>query len=196
MKRILLCCYLLCACNSVKVPDVKGQKLDFAKGLLKGQNLEVQVCEKETNDRDPGEIIEQAPLPNTSVKKGDTIQLVVAKSLPIETYTLTGSLTLIASGIRGDENFCYGTGGYEDLSGALTVTVKDGKSQIITTGLTNSGVRPKDDEYAKVTCIFEFKVEDIPKSDFYSIEIGRRGNLNYSFEDLENRNWNVEFSIK
>lgn len=107
---------------------------------------------------------------------------------------ISGYLELVDSQIGGTDSNCYGTGGFEDIEGGMSVTIKDGKGTIIALGKTSYGKRPKG-QYSSVRCIFYFQVNNVPKADFYSIEVGRRGQLNYSYEELKNKNWKVSFSL-
>ena len=133
----------------------------------------------------------QDPPPDTSIDKTRAVNLVVAKS---PTYTIKGSLTLTDSDIGGSESYCYGKGGYQDLSGSLPITIKNGKGEILATGSTNSGIQPQI-EPSSIKCVFEFSIDKIQKSDFYTIEIARRGQLNFSFDDLKKQNWIVALTI-
>lgn len=112
-------------------------------------------------------------------------------------YSIKGSFELIDENIEGGSeepgSQCYGTGGFNDISAGMPVTIRDEKGLIIATGDTTEGTRPV--EHPSVTCIFGFKIEGIPKANFYTIEIGRRGNLNYSFEDMNKRNWEVSLRL-
>ena len=109
-------------------------------------------------------------------------------------HTLNGHLQLVDSDIRGSNSNCYGTGGYSDIRSSMAVTVKDEKGNIIGTSNTGSGYRPNN-EYSGISCIFDFEVTNIPKSDFYSVEIGRRGQVNYSFSKLEDNDWEVSLIL-
>jgi len=110
-------------------------------------------------------------------------------------YSIKGSFSLIDSRIEGNTNNCYGTGGYSDIQGGMSITIKNGTGAIIGTGSTESGQRAKGG-YASVHCIFEFTVDNLPRSDFYSISIGRRGESNFSFEELQKRNWTISLSLE
>ena len=78
----------------------------------------------------------------------------------------------------------------------MPVTVKDGTGKILAVGKTGFGSKPKDGSmYSEVICIFEITVNNVPKADFYSILVGRRGELNYSFDEMKRRNWIVFLSL-
>jgi hypothetical protein len=44
-----------------------------------------------------------------------------------------------------------------------------------------------------ITCSFPFEVEGIPKSDFYTVQVGSgdRGSLTFKFDQLEQQDWKV-----
>jgi hypothetical protein len=118
--------------------------------------------------------------------------------LPIlqsNSYSIKGSLTLVDSKIGGTSENCYGSGGYSDISAAMPVTIKDGEGKIIATGTTGIGIRPESDEYSAVQCNFDFTVDNVPKADFYSIKVGHRGELNYSLEEMQKREWKITLSL-
>ncbi|MDB9496814.1 hypothetical protein PN441_07410 [Spirulina major CS-329] len=105
-------------------------------------------------------------------------------------YTITGSLTLLDSDIEGSDDYCYGSGGYGDIEANMPVTIRDGQGNILATGNTGAGSKK-----SLVECVFDFEVTNIPKTEFYAIEVGRRGELNYSFDELNEQDWKVSLSI-
>lgn len=109
-------------------------------------------------------------------------------------HTLTGSITLIDSELGGSTENCYGTGGYDDIREAMTVTVRDGAGEILAVGDADAGKAPEGEDYF-VQCVFSFQVDEVPSSDFYSVEVGRRGELNYSLEEMEEQDWTVNLSL-
>jgi len=109
-------------------------------------------------------------------------------------YSIKGNIKLVDSAIRGGNDNCYGTGGFADMDGYMQVTVRDANGSIIATDHTSNGKRPNG-EYSSVVCNFSFKLNNIPKSNFYSIEIGRRGKLNYSFEQMQEMQWDLGLSL-
>lgn len=107
--------------------------------------------------------------------------------------TLTGTFTLVDKDIDRVGSSCSGSGGYSDFAPGMNVVVKDEGGKIIGTSSTTPG--PVPDEYASVTCVLEFTVEDLPDAKFYSVEIGRRGDLTYSREELDDMGWNLSLSL-
>jgi hypothetical protein len=107
----------------------------------------------------------------------------VVQSETIETIRISGTLTL-AGGYDFDgpegrtATTCWGVGGYSDIREGLQVVVRDSSSKILaSTSLVFDN--------ATFACRLKWRTDNVPRSDFYSIEIGRRGELIYSYEELE-----------
>jgi beta-lactam-binding protein with PASTA domain/predicted Ser/Thr protein kinase len=64
----------------VAVPGVVGETREEAERLLREADLESAVTEREDADADPGTVLEQDPGGGTRVRKGATVDLVVAKA--------------------------------------------------------------------------------------------------------------------
>jgi hypothetical protein len=137
-----------------------------------------------------------------------------AISQNVNSYSLKGNLSIrMFDGVPLD---CYGVNGYGDIKGEIPVTIKDGAGKIIAIGKTDVGywkindgtgktvavgdavrnytVRDTPSDF-KATCNFEFTVNNVPKSDFYSISVGHRGELNYPFDEMEKQNWIISLSL-
>ena len=117
---------------------------------------------------------------------------VVAQSKP-PSDTISGQLKLIAGGIDGRNDNCYGTGKFRDLTGLMPVIIKDEQGKIIATGSTGFGKRPT--EHPTVICIFSFRIQDVPESKFYSIAISDRGTAIFSRQELIDMNWEAKFVL-
>lgn len=87
------------------------------------------------------------------------------------------------------KQICQGRNGYADLTYDMPVTVTNAEGKIVGIGKTDFG------EWVDGHCNFNYKVENIPKSDFYSVEVGHRGKVNYSFSDIVQNNWHVSQQI-
>ncbi|WP_068819963.1 hypothetical protein [Phormidesmis priestleyi] len=122
----------------------------------------------------------------------------VASTAPDEpsAHTIKGTFRLVDSDLGGTTSNCYGSGGYSDVEGGMPVTVRDGQGKIIATAKVSDGVHPADEKYANVVCEFAFQVDNVPKTDFYAIEVGHRGTLNYSFAEIQQKGWTVSLSLK
>lgn len=105
---------------------------------------------------------------------------------------------------EGESNFsgrwdnCAGTGGYGDFGPGMDVTIRDGDGKIVGATSTRSfseadlvseisNVRDMASlaKSTKLQCYVVFDPLQIPKVDFYEVEIGSRGSLTYSFEELK-----------
>jgi hypothetical protein len=73
---------------------------------------------------------------------------------------------------------------YDDVDAGATVTVKDGAGSIV-------GVSKLE---AVISTTFAFSVT-VSDAEFYSIEVSRRGELNFSKADLESKGWLVQLKI-
>lgn len=139
-----------------------------------------------------------------------------------ETIKGTFLLADTSGSITGDPENCEGDGGYSDISGGQSVKVTDGSGDTIGAGTLENidsadkrerilewwhenGFADEDDtdkelrdllDTKGITCFMIFEV-DVPKTDFYEIQIGGgdRGNLSYSREELEERDWFVDITI-
>ena len=87
---------------------------------------------------------------------------------------------------------CYGMGGYEDIREGLQVVVRNASSVIVGTGQ----LRPQsgaDADYRE--CRFVWNINKIAESDFYSVEVGKRGALIFSLRELQGSNFVVEATL-
>ncbi len=120
-----------------------------------------------------------------------------------QTYNLKGSITVVSErqyfGIRqgkegkpGEE--CFMVGPYSDIAEGMKIVVKNGKGEILAIG-SMSGGKFNESGYTQSSCTFKFLVNNIPKSDFYIVEGGRRGENQYSFAEMEQSKWNLEYSL-
>ncbi|MFE7648912.1 Stk1 family PASTA domain-containing Ser/Thr kinase [Streptomyces phaeoluteigriseus] len=77
--------------ETVKVPEVKGSRLDKAKELLKTDGLEPGlVTEAFSEDVLKGFVISSSPQPGTERRAGSAVSLVVSKGAPIDVPDVTG----------------------------------------------------------------------------------------------------------
>jgi hypothetical protein len=106
--------------------------------------------------------------------------------------TIKGKYTLIAADLLGERlsSFCAGAGGFSDIQKGKQVTVSDATGRVIGVGAFGDGWRR-----GPVTCEFEFTVEGVPQSDFYQIEVQRRGVLRYSLAEMQRLDWTVEMRL-
>jgi hypothetical protein len=165
-----------------------GQKLSVAEDKVRKAGFKVSSRSEENFDAPSGYVIRQDPKAGTSAIKDSVVSLIAA-----EKPTLTGSFTLIDSDVSRTPAGCSGTGGYSDVKAGMQVVVKNEKSEILAVG--ELGDDDYTGEYGQVACKFPISIKDIPKASFYEIEVGRRGSLKYSFDELRNAKWSVKFSL-
>ncbi len=103
----------------------------------------------------------------------------------LETATITGSFTLnddspsaYSPSIDVDGSDCEGTGGYSDVNAGTPVTVKNGKGEILTTTYLEQG------RGGRYMCTFGITFEITEGQDRYVVNVGRRGELSFSFAEL------------
>lgn len=104
----------------------------------------------------------------------------------LETATITGSFTLnddspstYSPSIDVDGSDCEGTGGYSDVNAGTPVTVKNGKGEILTTSYLEQG------RGGRYMCTFGITFEVTEGQDRYVVNVGRRGELSFSFAELK-----------
>ncbi|MFM6221317.1 MAG: hypothetical protein ACKPDM_13270, partial [Dolichospermum sp.] len=77
--------------------------------------------------------------------------------------------------------------------GKIPVVIENESGTVIAVGETETGKQPE--EYSEVRCIFKFRVKNIPKSLFYTVEIGRRGSKTLSRQQLKDRGWDLRVRL-
>ncbi len=88
---------------------------------------------------------------------------------------------------------CYGTGGYSDMAQGASVTVRDGSGHILATSNLGTGTGGAVASFAGL-CKFTFSAE-VPETNFYSVEVANRGQLNFSLAEMKKNNWHVDLSL-
>lgn len=134
-----------------------------------------------------------------------------------------GVMTLHDDAIIQPAYRCEGTGGYSDFGAGMNVTIKDGEGNLVGVGDTQNftedeltaaeGDDDGDSSTADTTpidpmdlagvlanfggtdeCWVRFEVP-VKKVDFYQVEVGKRGSLSFSFEQMEDKDWFVELTL-
>ncbi|MFE7763935.1 Stk1 family PASTA domain-containing Ser/Thr kinase [Streptomyces sp. NPDC057438] len=78
--------------ETVKVPDLKGLRLDLAKNQLKGDGLEPGLVTREFSDEViRGQVISTRPGIGTEVSAGTVVRIVVSRGAPVEVPDLSGA---------------------------------------------------------------------------------------------------------
>lgn len=105
-------------------------------------------------------------------------------------HTVGGSFVLTdtsssSSSIQNSSSGCHGIGGYSDMGPGTGATLKDGEGKILATSTLGSGTG------TPTTCTFTFTFSNVPEAAFYSFEVGHRGGLTYSLQDMKDRGWTL-----
>jgi hypothetical protein len=129
-------------------------------------------------------------------EEGDPFPLPVRPAAgPIEgsdAYRLVGVLELKGEPWEQFINMpdCMGLGGYEDIRPGTRITVKDQSGTIV--AVTELAPDPLSEDFDE--CSFQF-VAEVPEAEFYTISMRRRGDITFSFDELEQADWSVELSL-
>jgi hypothetical protein len=105
-------------------------------------------------------------------------------------HNIKGSLTLRDNFYGEEGNFCSGGGGYRDIKSGRQVLVKDQKGETLATGELGIGKIISHNH-----CQFAIEVNGVRKAEFYTIQIGRRGDLTYSYQEMKDKNWELNVSL-
>lgn len=88
--------------------------------------------------------------------------------------------------------------GYEDVEPGTRLEVTDGDGNALAAGKLEKGelATSYEDKVGRaMDCRLPFTIEDVPLAESYTIVLEDRGDLTYSFQDLERQGWKVAFSI-
>ena len=123
-----------------------------------------------------------------------------------ETYKISGVFTAYGDSsslglnselpkrLQTEDSECFGFNGYDDLHLGTSVTVSDGEGNVIGVGEVRSS-EVKSEASTSRSCAFKFVVEDLPRADFYAVEVSHRGAVTFSFDELEEEGWRIQLSI-
>jgi hypothetical protein len=101
---------------------------------------------------------------------------ILEKTTAAGTFVLMDSNGLAA--IATYETSCEGANGYSDVGRDTPVTVKNGKNEILATTTLGQGTGDS------ATCTFSFSFPVTEGEDRYVVSIGRRGDFNFTFNQL------------
>jgi hypothetical protein len=89
---------------------------------------------------------------------------------------------------------CVGTGGYSDIGPGTPVRITNQAGDILSAGSLGEGVSSIVGNSA--TCMWTVGMKDIPAGEkFYSAEVGSRGQITKSADDLAASYWKFELSL-
>ena len=114
-------------------------------------------------------------------------------------HRIVGTFTLTDASNRGDVgDSCRGSGGYTDITPGAQVVVMNQDGTILGTGRLGAGsFVPFRGTTLTISskCEFPFTVASLPKAQFYSVAVSHRGEITYSFQDLESSRWEVDITL-
>jgi hypothetical protein len=108
-----------------------------------------------------------------------------------QSHEVTGTFEVFDSRYAyvADGASCSGVGGYDDIRAGTPVSVRDGAGGILAAGTLRSG-------YVEgLRCVFTFELIGVDRSDVYTFEVGRRGELTYSHAELAADGWHVDLYL-
>lgn len=86
---------------------------------------------------------------------------------------------------------CHGLGGYADMDIGTQFSIKDAAGTLIGFGaLTDSHYGP-----APFHCSLQGRAENVPDAPIYSVEVGRRGTINFTRAQLEANGWLAQLTL-
>lgn len=185
MKKMLVmvaAALMLVGCGGVDIPNVVGESEDVARGAMLAAGAEYEVEYETTDEAAPGTVVR---VETEDVGVNDAV-LIVAEA---PTIAITGSFALV-EGSHTVGQPCSGSGGYSDFGPGMNVTIRDGNGNVVGSGSTGPA-----EGQSPGWCVTEFEIENIDIVDFYEIEIGRRGALSYTYEELESADFNVDLTL-
>jgi hypothetical protein len=104
-------------------------------------------------------------------------------------HEISGTFALTDTGEAFSSSSCAGSGGYSDIRSGTNVVLKDGDGKLLATGSlanpTGSGSK----------CMFTYTLKNVPDSPFYTIEVGSRGDLSYSLEEMRGMAWSIDLTL-
>jgi hypothetical protein len=107
-------------------------------------------------------------------------------------YALRGTFTVHSAHAYGTSRRCGFSYGYglDDLGPGTQVTVTNQSGTVVGLGELDNGVLK-----GSVTCVFRFKVKNLPRSTFYAVEVAERGKVRYAFARLVRERWTVRLTL-
>lgn len=111
-----------------------------------------------------------------------------------KTFTVYGKMTLGADGVyaggKGDVmDPCTGANGYDDIADGAQVVVRDAHGTTVGVGKLGRGILTKKvGRFTSAPCMFIFAIEPVKVtkgSDFYSVEVAGRGQIQFQKADAE-----------
>jgi hypothetical protein len=122
-----------------------------------------------------------------------------SQAKPSRKHRITAYVKIVKGGIGEDSNYvvyddlgfkhCRGQNEYDDIKKRTPITVADENGKIIAVDRAYGAYELADG------CYVGFNLENLPKVSFYSLEIGRRKKVTYSYEQMVRSNWTIDLTI-
>jgi hypothetical protein len=93
-------------------------------------------------------------------------------------------------GAKAETNPCAARGGHDLASGTRVAVTSNGGRTIAEARLS----QPRPDAF-HLGCVFGFVLKHLPRAETYTIGIGHRDGLTYSYEELAQANWKVALNL-
>ncbi|HMC41831.1 MAG TPA: hypothetical protein VKI20_02385 [Acidimicrobiales bacterium] len=103
---------------------------------------------------------------------------------------LKGTFTLFTSA-QPQAKPCETRPGFGDVVAGAPVVVRNGHGLTIATG----SLAPGAPEPSKRGCAFQFTIRPLPVAATYTVSVGKRGGLPYSYEDLQKAGWHLTMGL-
>ena len=119
-----------------------------------------------------------------------------------QTHTVTGTLTLASNGTRPIDQLAmsgkvieacdYSDLGREnsDIYTGAQITLKNASGKLIAKGTLQGGTIVSLNGMGG--CEFVFVLQDVPKTEFYTVDLGTRKGISYSLKDMQEKNWHLK----
>jgi hypothetical protein len=104
------------------------------------------------------------------------------------TFELIDSDTEFAS-ISMIGGTCEGNSGYSDIGAGTPVTLKDDTGKVLASTSLGTGTG------SKSHCSFSFKFTGVPEVAFYTVSVGRRGDITDSLADMKASGWTFSLTM-
>lgn len=115
--------------------------------------------------------------------------LLLGCSIVPATHNIKVTLDLSGDVVPTDSG-CAGDGGYDDIKRGTQFTIKDPSGTLIGFGSLTAT------QYVdRLHCKFAGTAQDVPDAAIYSVEIGRRGVVNFTRAELEANAWTAALTL-
>lgn len=121
---------------------------------------------------------------------GAVLALVVLGLLAIgRSRNLDGTFTVVdPDGYREVATGCRGVGADADIAPGTDIVLRDDAGRVVARSSLGDGTEDA------AGCTFPFTLYAVPRSEAYELQVGSRGSLTYSRDELDRLDWTVALS--